>query len=91
MHKGSSKNSIDIGLAVLDIVNRSDEMADRRPNTLTHRDLAEVCECHPRSIQQIEQRTLKKLLARFREYGITDDDLADFFTRSQKPTHHLAQ
>jgi len=52
--------NIDIGLAVLCVLQQPGD-------TLTHQDIADVCECNLNSIHQIEQRALKKLREAFIE------------------------
>lgn len=51
---GVTKGEIDLGLAVLGVVN-----VERRP--LTFEEIAEVCGCHRSRIEQIEKQALRKL------------------------------
>lgn len=53
----STKDSIDVGLAVLSQVNRSGQQ-------MTLEDIAEVCGCHRSRIEQIEKQALRKLRGR---------------------------
>jgi len=65
--------NIDIGLSVLCAVQRPGE-------TLTHKDIADVCLCNHNSIHQLEQRALKKLRER-----TTPDD---FYRLTKKGVGH---
>lgn len=51
---GATKRDIDLGLAVLGVVN-----VERRP--LSFAEIAEVCGCHRSRIEQIEKQALRKL------------------------------
>lgn len=48
------KSEIDLGLAVLSEVNRDGEV-------ITLRDIADVCDCSPQRIEQIEKEALRKI------------------------------
>ncbi len=54
---GKTLSKIDLGLAVLKIVNTSGQC-------MTLADMADVCDCHPSRIQQIERTALRKMYCR---------------------------
>jgi DNA-directed RNA polymerase sigma subunit (sigma70/sigma32) len=56
--------NIALGLAVLSTVNTGGQ-------ALSLRDIAEVCECHPQAIHDIEKRALRKL-----RYWLNEDQSA---------------
>ena len=62
-HDRRLKDSIDLGLAVLAAVMR-------RGDSLTCRDIADVCECSKSLIQQIEKSALRKVRHRLKRLGV---------------------
>jgi hypothetical protein len=54
---GKTLAKIDLGLAVLRTVNTSGQC-------MTLADMADVCDCHPSRIQQIERTALRKMYYR---------------------------
>lgn len=63
-------NDVDLGLSVLCVVSQRDD-------TLSTKDIADVCGCSRNNIDEIEKRALKKLRAKFKSNNFKLDDFIE--------------